>query len=364
MNRGVACAGLAVAFLVETAALASGAAADGSHTVIVLRPPNADAVATEASARVQGELGAAGFHVVVLPVPADAARAQVKTAGVELAAAGAFAILVHQEEGVRVAEIWVSDRVRDATIVESARLTKGDHERESEALAVRAVELLRASLAELWLQPDEPPAAPPPAPRPSPPPTPPAAVPARDVPKAGVPTRPAFASGIGIGVGAGVMGSFPGAGAVWLPSLMLTYGWDSGFSVELSFRGLGPAVEFAAPAGTAKVEPQFASVEVLKTWWPRARVVPFVSAGAGAQHVRVVGNAAPPFAGTTSDTWAAWTSAGLGAAAPIHSGLSLMTRALAAATWPPTAVRIAGVDAGHFGAPSLLVEAHVLGVFP
>jgi hypothetical protein len=357
MNRAVVCVGLALALPIDAGALADVATPDGSHTVIVLRASNADTVAAEATARVQGELGAAGFHVVILPVSADSASTEVKTAGRELGAAGAFAILVHREQGVQVADIWVSDRIRQVTIVESAHVTESDHERESEVLAVRAVELLRASLAELWLQPEAPPL--PPAGTP-------AAVPtlAREVPKREAPVRPAFSSGIGLGVGAGVLDSFQGVGAIWLPSLLLTYGWDTGFSAELSLRGLGPPVEVGAAAGTAKTELQVASVDLLKTWWPRARLVPLACVGVGAQHVRVSGTAVAPFAGTTSDVWAPWTSAGLGAAVSLYSGLSLMVQARAARAWPPTAVRIADVDVGHFGAPSLLVDTHLLGVFP
>jgi hypothetical protein len=342
----------------ETAALAGGPAADGSHTVIVLKTSDADPVAAEATARVQGELGAAGFHVVVLPVAADSASSKVKTAGTDLGAAGAFAILVHQEQGARVAEIWVSDRIRQVTVLESARMTAGDHERESEVLAVRSVELLRASLAELWLPREVPLPPPPPVSAAAPAPVP------QEAPRHEARARPAFASGIGIGVGAGLMDSFGGTGPIWVPSLTLTYGWETGLSVQLAFRGLGPVIELGTSVGTAKVEPQFASVDVVKTWWPRARVVPFAVVGLGAQHVRVSGTAVPPFEGMTSDVWSPWTSAGLGAGVPLYSGLSLVLESRAAAAWPPTAVRIAGVDVGHVGAPSLLADAYLLGVFP
>jgi hypothetical protein len=94
-----------------------------------------------------------------------------ETAGSDLGAAGAFAIVVHPGQGASVAEIWVSDRIRQVTVVESARITEGRHERESEVLAVRSVELLRASLADLWLSP-KPPSPPSPSPPPSPPPPP------------------------------------------------------------------------------------------------------------------------------------------------------------------------------------------------
>jgi hypothetical protein len=357
MSRAAAWVAALVALAPVTAAAAGAITADGSHTVVVLRAPHADEVTAEATARVQGELGAAGFHVVVLPVASESARTEVETAGSDLAPVGAFAIFVRAEEGGGVAEIWVSDRVRQRTVVERARLTETDHERESEVLAVRAVELLKASLAELWLQPPvtvpPPPAPPPPIVRAPP-----------EPPKRAAQVRAAFASGIGLGVGAGMMAGFRDVGPIWLPALFFIYGEERGLSVHLGFHGLGPAVTLTAAAGTAKVDEQLVSVDVVKTWWPRARLVPFASAGVGAQHVHVNGTAAAPYAGATADPWSLLTTAGLGAALPLYSGLSLVAQTRFALAWPPTAVRIADADAGHFGTPSLLVDADMLGVFP
>jgi hypothetical protein len=356
MTRGAAWVAAVVALAPVTAAAAGAITAEGSHTVVVLRAPNADEVTAEATARVQGELGAAGFHVVVLPVASESARTDVETAGSELAPVGAFAIFVHSEEGGGVAEIWVSDRVRQRTVVERARLTETDHERESEVLAVRAVELLKASLAELWLQPP-PPAPPPPVPAP-------VVHPAPEAPKRASTVRAAFASGVGLGVGAGMMAGFRDVGPIWLPAIIFIYGEERGLSVHLGLHGLGPAVTLSAAAGTAKVEEQLVSVDVVKTWWPRAKLVPFVSAGAGAQHLRVNGTGVGPYTGATADPWSFLTTAGLGAAVPVYSGLSLVVQTRFAVAWPPTTIHIADADAGHFGTPSLLVDADVLGVFP
>jgi hypothetical protein len=321
---------------------------------LVLHAASSDEVTTEATARVEGELRAAGFHVVVLPIASELARGEVETAGSELRPIGAFAIFVRSEVGGKVAEIWVSDRLRQLTVVQRARLTVSDRERESEILAVRAVELLKASLAEFWLEP-----------KPSAPPLP---QPARYQPAESatpiLPKRRAFASGVGLGVGLGMIAGWKSVEPLWLPALLLGYGWESGVSVQLDVHGLGPSVTLSSDAGTAKVEEQIATLDVVKTWWPRWRVVPFACAGAGAQHVHANGTAAAPFAGATVDAWSLLTSLGLGAAVAAYSGLSFVVQARGAVAWPPTSVFIAQVDAAHFGAPSLFLDAGVLGVFP
>ena len=44
----------------------------------------------------------------------------------------------------------MTDRLQQKTVTERAQLGHGNHNRESEILAVRAVELLKADLVELW----------------------------------------------------------------------------------------------------------------------------------------------------------------------------------------------------------------------
>jgi hypothetical protein len=339
---------------------ANGGAADTVHTVVVLRSAGSDPVTTEATARVQGELGAAGFRVAVVPLTLsaldpDAARRAVETAGAELSPTGAFAIVVHPTDRGVTAEIWVSDRVSQRTVVETAHLTQTDRDRESEILAVRAVELLKASLAEFWVETAPPaPAAPPKAPEttdkePPPPPV--------------VRTR-AFAAGLGIGVGVSMLDGFREIGAQWMPTLLVSYGWERGAALQLAFHGLGPAATVTSTFGSATVEEQFATVDVMKTWWPRLPVVPLACAGIGFHHVHVTGSGIAPYTGTTADDWSPLTSLGVAAGVPIYSGLSVLAQARAVVAWPPTSIRIAQADAGHLGGPSLLLEANVFGVFP
>ncbi|HXX66132.1 MAG TPA: hypothetical protein VEK07_03070 [Polyangiaceae bacterium] len=359
MNRLAA----ALASLVGPAALATlspTAVAEGpSRTVVVLQMPAADEVTTEARTRVQGELEAAGFRVVLLPSNRENAEHDVETAGDALSPLGAFAIFARSEEGGAVAEIWVSDRLRQKTVIQRASLAAAHHERQSEILAVRAVELLRASFAEFWMQPKPQPAISPTPPEPRRPES-------RSVPpNPDSPSRvTAFAAGVGVGAGVGMLDGLRDSPPLWVPAARISYGWESGFSIGVAFHGLGPAATLDAPAGTAKVEEQLATADLAKTWWPRWPVVPFVCGGIGAQHVHVSGSAAAPYAGETADDWALVTDAGLGAAVPLRGGFSVVIETRGVLAWPPTVVRIAQGDAGFFGAPSVLVDAGILGVVP
>jgi hypothetical protein len=363
-------------------ARAEGVTAGPPPTVVVLRAPSADPVAGEATARVEGELGAAGFHVVVMAVGAEAARRDIETVGRDLGALAAFAIFAEAEDNASVAEIWISDRVRQVTVVERARLFEADHQREAAVLAVRAVELLRASLAERWLRPGTvPPSAGSPAPVPpstavAPPGPAVAAPPAREPrdkperepdhepPRGRAVTATATAAGLGFGVGGAMIDGFGAVGPVWLPMVRLDYRWESGVSVGLAFYGLGPDVGLAAANGSAKVEEQVMRLDGAKAWRPASWVMPFLCASLGAQHVHADGAASGAYAGVAVESWSLWTSAGGGLTFPLHASLSFVAQAEGAAAWPPTAVRIAGADAGHFGGPSLLLDAHLLGVFP
>ncbi len=327
-------------------------------TVVLLSVPTSDAVTTEAMARVNGELEAAGFEVAVVPLRGDDALRDLESAGRERNAVAAFAIFVKPfEAGTSVAEIWVSDRIRQKVVIQNAVLHETDRGRGSEILAVRAVEVLKANLADLW--------APAPAPSPeasllAPPPAAPETLPAQ----ASAQKSAAFASGLGAGVGVGVVEGFGGSAATWSPEAMVSYGWAHGLSVRATLAGLGPSVTFSATSGSADVQRQFALLEAVKTWWPRAVVVPFVTAGCGAQRVRVVGVGAPPYNGHTTSNGSLATAVGAGVAVPLFSTLSIVVQARGFAAWPSAVVQIAGVDVGRIGAPSLLADAGLFGTLP
>ncbi len=321
-------------------------------TVILLRVAPSDEVTTEATARVKGELVAAGFEVAVVPFSGDDALHDLESAGRERNAVAAFAIFARPfEAGTSVAEIWVSDRIRQKVVIQNAVLHETDRGRGSEILAVRAVEILKANLADLWAPPSPPsPDVPPPAPEPVPTPAP-------------APV-PAFASGLGAGLGVGVVEGFGRSRASWSPELMVSYGWAHGLSVRATLAGLGPSTTFSATGGSASAARQFGVLEVVKTWWPRAAVVPFASAGCGAEHVRVAGVGEPPYQGHTSSDWSLTTTVGAGLGIRLVSTLSIIVQARGFAAWPSTVIQIDDVDVGRVGGPSLLADAGLFGTVP
>jgi hypothetical protein len=349
----VAMALLSSAALVDKEASGAEAAAP---TVILLRLAAPDDVTTEAMARVNGELKAAGFDVEGVAFSGDEAKRDLENAGRELKPVAAFAIFVRPfEAGASVAEIWVCDRIRQKIIIQNAVLHDTDRGRGSEILAVRAVELLKASLADFW-------SPTPPRPhvdeaKPPEPSTAPAA------PEHEAKARTAFGAGLGAGLGAGVAESVDGA-ATWSPDATVSYGWPSGLGVRATFIGLGPAATFSAANGSANVEQQTAVIEAVKAWWPRSALVPFVTAGAGAQRCHVVGAGSSPYQGHTLDSWSVLTAVGAGIAIPLVSTLSLVAQARGLAAWSPTVVEVAGVDAGRVGAPSVRVDAGLFGTVP
>ncbi len=250
---------------------------------------------------------------------------------------------------------WVSDRIRQKIVIQNAVLHETDRGRGSEILAVRAVELLKANLADFWAPAASPPPTPPPPP--SPPPTPPA-------PESEHKPRPPFASGLGAGLGVGILESFGAMGATWSPNAAVSYGWPRGLSVRATFAGLGPAAAFSASNGSVDVEQELALLEIVKTWWPGSALVPLVSVGSGAQHVHVAGTGNPPYQGHTSDHWSLVTTVGAGLAIPIVSTLSILVQARALAAWPSAVVQVVGADVARVGAPSLLADGGLFGTIP
>src|SRR6478736_2665707 len=133
--------------------LGTAARAEPRYRVVLLRPGATDDVTSDALARVRGELTAGGFEVVETGAPAALdVRTALETVGRELNPIAAFAIV--PSPGGNSAEIWVCDRMAGKSVIQSVRLDptgKPGEPSRSVVLAVEAVELLKASLAQYWL---------------------------------------------------------------------------------------------------------------------------------------------------------------------------------------------------------------------
>jgi hypothetical protein len=344
-------------YLCVLASLATAGAshASGEHRVVLLRPSAPDELTTMALARIKGELIAAGFEVTLLPQREDmAARNAVETVALELKPLAVFAIF-HDEAKAGmpwVAEIWVSDRVVDRTSVERMRLDSAEPGRGATVLAVRAVELLKASLAEFWTAPAE---------RPRPPPSPVVLprLPAERPAPVPIVRRPTVGEGVAAQAAFGMLYSFGEIGPVWTPLLALSYGTPQGVGARLTVGGLGSSAIVETAEGTGRIEQQFATIEgfVMSRWQGSLQV--FVSGGVGAYRAQVEGTGVYPYRGKTAEGWSLLTGAGIGIAAEVYPHIALIAEAEGYWAWPSAVVRVAHADAGRPYWPLLLARTGI-----
>src|SRR5499427_809416 len=230
--------------------------------VVVLVPPVEDDVTRNALARISGELAAAPFKTVTTPIEADRdVMAQVETAGSDQSATAAFAIVRDAEPGSRRVTIWVSNRITGTTTMQRMQVEGGDVDRAAARLAVETVELVRASLADLW-------------PAPTPPPAPP-----EIVEKPAAPRAPWLALGVGIGQ----VRDFGDAPAFWAPQIVATYSNPGRVGVRLSASGFGPGTDVTATAGSARLERAMLTLGVVHAFRSEQTLQPLVGLAGGAR---------------------------------------------------------------------------------
>jgi hypothetical protein len=328
-----------------------GASADAGRRVVVIRPPATDDIRTEALARVQGELTAAGFDVVpmVEKEGVDILSA-VEAATKELQPLAVFAIFAPPLATADdpTAQILFSDRAKGRVLIERMPLDRQHPDHEAKVLAVRAVELLKANLVELRApQPEKPP---PPAPvvKPEPAEPPPARAPL---------------TGVGIELGLGVIEQFHQLGASTMPLLKLSVESQLGIGGRISVGGLGSSATAGATFGLARVQQQLGVIDLLYAFPHQRSFQWLVSGGAGAMHVRVEGDGFFPYQGKTTETWSALAKAGCGVAATLGPKVSFVTEIEGLVAFSPTRVMVGSTEVGKMGAPALLYSVGLAGVF-
>lgn len=343
---------LALASLVLLSTLLASAA---PSRVVLVRGAGGELV-EEATNRLRAELVAAGFEVS----DAAAAVGSDPRGAVEQAAreAGAFAaVIVSPAAGGTTADIWVTDRVTGKT---SVRTVEVRGTTAAADLAVRAVDLLKASLLEAtssdgrakpaapadverWMKPAAPgvasssPAPPLPPPR----------------------SRPFF-EGLVLEAGGGMLHAPGGIGPAGCPALRLSFGWPAGIGVRLGV--VGPAVGAAleSPLGTATVRQELASLEVFYAFDLRSSFIPVVSLGAGLYHLDATGAPLPPYTAASDEVWSGLFGVGAGGVYRLTDRVALTMDVRGLMTAPRPVVALAGQELGSAGRPSILWTAGVL----
>jgi hypothetical protein len=317
------------------ALLAAAARADGA-SVVLARERSDDAALERAELRVAAELRAAGFAVE----ERDVDGALEARHAIEEGAAGDdterpfAAVLLRRAPFGTATDIWVADHIAKQTVVRHIDVGRG--EAAEGLLAMRVVELMRASLTDPTPKPPAPPPAPPPpAVAPTPPPAP---SPAR------------FELGAGL---AALYGS--DFGAAWGPTLHASLAPCDLCRLGLIVAGpaFGPGVE--AREGSASLRQELALAEASLDLTQSRLARPFLGVGGGAYHLRANGTGRTPFVDARDDAWAALGSIGAGARLHLapNVGAALGVRALF--PFPRPVLDFAGNHVAAAGRPSWLL---------
>jgi hypothetical protein len=313
--------------------------------VVVLVPPSIDDdVMRNALARVSGELAAAPFKTITVPIdPEGDIMAQIESAGNDRAATAAFAIVRDRgDPGSGRVTVWVSNRVSGITTVERMHVEGGNVDRAAARLAVETVELVRASLAELW---------------PSPPVS-------TSRPAIVEPPRVADRARFALAAGFGRLVDLGGAPGFWAPQISAAYGRAGGFGVRVSASGSASAADVSTTdMGSARIRRGMLTIGVIRTFRADRTVQPLIGLGAGVQRLSGDGTAgAPEQAARDGSTITGLATASAGVALPIGARFAAFVEADVLLAWSQVEVRL-GTDVATFDRPSLYTHAGLLATF-
>jgi hypothetical protein len=253
------------------------------------------------------------------------------------------------------AELWVVDRVTGKTVVRRVRADPKASTRIAEVLAVRAVELLRASFLELAIS-AQPPAE------------------AMDAP---VPTTPAvtrFATESlsepdwrwAVEAGAGALGAFAanggGLGPEFVPVARVERAFGRRWCARVSFASLGTQARVDTPGGYADVSETVIVADVVARFRRGRRLEPIVSLGAGTLRLSAEGHESAPYVAGSGSQWSLAADVGAGVRIPLRPRrfeMGVEVHALFAEPYP--VVRFFDVDVARAGRPSILGSVTLLG---
>jgi hypothetical protein len=277
------------------------------------------------------------------------------------------------------AEIWVTDAATGRSAVQTLPLDAASPERRAAVLAVKAVDLLKATLAEIWINP-------PLAPGPTPAAGGVAGEPSRSVasaePASTVASAPLHAEApvrtskidlepraepdlsdsraplgqrIDLAVGAGWIGA--GNINTWAPMVAIT-AFTGHVGARLVGAGFGSSGELDQPAGSARIRYSLALGELAARQPFGHHFETTASLSAGATRLSVDGTGATGYAGSSSRVWSATGGGGVGAAILISRfTIAIDARVLVSAT--ATEVRIDGEDVLRAGRPLIWLGGSV-----
>jgi hypothetical protein len=307
--------------------------------VVLLDPGASSATGQRWLTRIREELAAGGFEVSSvdpgpLRDPISIVRAMDRQDG-----AVATIALVGDPDGPG-AELWILDRIGTSPEVRRIPATNDDREHLAEVLAIRTIEVLRASALKLLLDSARPPPAPP----------------APVVPVAAPATIPR-ARPFGLEAGVSIVESIRGPGPAAIPVVRARLWFGDSLFGRITLAGLGSRPRVESSIGSASVAQSFGLGELGIAFRPGRRWRPVLGLAGGALYVQTDGaGLSPSYQGQRPSGWAAVVDAGTGVLANLGSGLSLALEVHGLVALPHPTVRFAGMEVATLGYPTLLAS--------
>jgi hypothetical protein len=323
----------AVAFCTALAiTLAAGAAL--AQRIVLVRPASTDPTLLSAFAHLQGELAIHGFEVALVDATGTAASPDDLNRAAEHDDAVAAIALLRSKDAA-TADIWISDRVTGKISRRTISTAPGPEG--PNMLAVRAVDLLRASLREFGPL-SKAPADVVGADR--------TRAPARVLEWAAPPSLPGFTLEAGVVAQATPSGFAPGYG----PSIGLSYVLVPRLLLGLLFQVPLFGARFVTEGATATLVQEQLMAEVGWRFWTGDALSCTVLVDAGVHHLAVQGTAVAPYRPESDTAWTGLGGVGVGADWRFAPPAALSVRARSLVLVPRPVVDV-GADRISFRRP-------------
>jgi hypothetical protein len=324
---------------------ASADTASDADTVILLQPASASPAVRRSLARIGEELSADHFHVVLAEAD-DPGRTPANVESAVGPTETGTAVVLFGDAEVGPAEICVVRRTGQRIAVRWATVAVPDRERMPEALARRALELLRATALELSIGVG--PAAPPETLEP------------RKADLSGpvdAPVAPPATVNVTIDVGLATWTSFGGPPPAVTPVGRIALWLSNQVWARITAAGLGTRPSLETRYGSATVSQALALGEAVAVFRGDKQLRPFVSLGAGAVEVAVSGTGTGAYEGRAPQRWSAAFDGGLGVAFLLNARAALVAELHGLVAAPHPVVRFADTRAATIGYPSVVLTA-------
>jgi hypothetical protein len=314
--------------------------------VALVWPEISSGAARQALNLIQGELTGDGFDVVLVESADESQSTDAGTPDRRIVAS----IEVTVDEGGRAAELRVIDRLTNKTVSRHTEVDSVETAQVAQILAVRAVELLRASLVELLI---EEPAKP--------------LVLARKDQTARVSRWVERSldrvrrSTWGFDVGAAGLVGFGGIEPAVLGLVRARASMSRSLQLRATFAGLGTEPDVSSSVGSARLTEQLGLLEGVLSLWPESVVHPVVSVGVGAIYITADGQAGGLYRGVSAWALGLIEDVGSGVAIRLDRSFEVSLEVHAFFTQPSFVFQFADQSGPGVSQPSLLGTLTIVG---